>query len=141
MNPETKLIVVALLESNEPRGGETTFVLTRRAKDTHLGGFWEFPGGKVEPGEGPVTALRRELQEELGVLIEGIEPTVFSYHEYPERHVLILFYKARVTTMSPRPEPLAASELRFMTLEEVLELEMPPANEPFLHFLLANARR
>ena len=126
---------MALVESNHPRGKVPTYVLTRRHKDTHLGGSWEFPGGKVEPGESPMAALERELREELGVGIEAIEPTVFSYHEYPERHVLILFYRAQLTQESPPAAPLEASELQLMTLDEVLELAMPPANTVFLDYL------
>ena len=135
MKPSTKLIVVALLESNEPSGSEPTYVLTRRRQEDHLGGYWEFPGGKVEHDESPPAALIRELEEELGIRAEALEPTVFSFHEYTERRVLILFYRARVSSDSPRPQPLAASELRLFTLKEVLELEMPPANDVFLDYL------
>jgi len=138
---EPTLVVVALVESNEPRGNEPTYILTRRKKDAHLAGFWEFPGGKVEPGESPVEALKRELMEELGVQVEALEPTVFSYHEYSERHVLILFYRAQVVSGSPRPQPLEASELKLMTRTEVLKLPMPPANEVFLSYLRQSTAR
>ena len=127
-----QLIVVALVESNEPRGATPTYVLTRRRRDSHLGGYWEFPGGKVEPGEGPPDALRRELREELGIEIAAPTPTVFAYHTYPTKSVIILFYTAQMTSDSPPPQPLESDELRLLTREEVLALNMPAANRVFL---------
>lgn len=64
-------------------------LIARRAKDRHLGGCWEFPGGKLEPGEDVQAALRRELREELGVAITTARPLISIRHRYPDRAVLL----------------------------------------------------
>ncbi|TNF32002.1 MAG: NUDIX domain-containing protein [Deltaproteobacteria bacterium] len=119
------------------RDGEPTYVVTRRPADTHLGGSWELPGGKVDPGESPEEALRRELEEELGVTVGAIAPMTFSWHAYAERLVLLLFHRTATVPGSPAPRPLAATELRLVTAAELLALELPPANAPFVAALAA----
>ena len=93
--------VTAAIIINEDK----TIFAARRGPGKHLAGLWEFPGGKVERDETPPAALIRELEEELGVRAEALEPTVFSFHEYTERRVLILFtghgYQATVRARSP----------------------------------------
>lgn len=111
------------------------YAMTRRREDVHLAGMWEFPGGKVNDGESPDAAITRELREELGVELETVHPTVFSYHTYETRTVLILFYRARVSAESPPPQALDSAELRLMPLSEVLKLEMPAANGVFCDYL------
>ena len=81
------ILVAAALIVNRGR-----MLLAQRPAGTHLAGLWEFPGGKVEPGEEPAQGLRRELREELGIEVEqAAEITRFPY-EYPGRAPLVLIF-------------------------------------------------
>ncbi len=64
-------------------------LISQRAKQSHQGGLWEFPGGKLEPGESVQAALARELEEELGIRIQQSMPLIRVYHEYPDKRVLL----------------------------------------------------
>ncbi|MBI3439193.1 MAG: (deoxy)nucleoside triphosphate pyrophosphohydrolase, partial [Proteobacteria bacterium] len=69
-------------------------LLTQRPQHKQLGGLWEFPGGKVEPGEAPEEALIRELKEELALTVEpdALDPYAFASHAYPDFHLLMPLY-------------------------------------------------
>jgi len=128
----TPVLVTLGLVHHGSRDGEPTYVVTRRPQDIHLGGAWELPGGKVEADESPEVALRRELHEELGVVVGAIAPLTFAWHAYSERVVLLLFHRTATVPGSPEPRPLAATELRLVTRGELLAMEFPPANAAFL---------
>jgi 8-oxo-dGTP diphosphatase len=87
-----QVIVCVLLRDEAGR-----VLLTRRKADKKLGGFWEFPGGKLEYGEDLVMALKREIREELGVEIEVARLLHVKPHIYEHAAVLILFYEGRIT--------------------------------------------
>jgi len=130
------LLVAAAVVVEEGR-----VLLTQRKAGTHLAGAWEFPGGKVRPGEDPRCALVRELQEELG--IESVVGDVMevTFHRYPERSVLLLFYEARRTPSSPDPRALDVAAFRWATRHELDEASFPPADVAILRKVRARLDR
>lgn len=78
------------------------YLLQRRPAGTHMAGYWEFPGGKLEQGETPAAALAREMREELGVEIDGVRPLWVIRHAYDDREVELHFLAARIAAGEPR---------------------------------------
>ena len=134
-----KLIVVGALRAHGA-SRQGAIVVTRRHPKDHMGGYWELPGGKVERGESPVEALERELAEELGVQVEHSVPLTFSYHRYPDRHLLFLCYEIWLCAHSCAPQALASSALKWLAIPDLPALSMPPANEPLVAAIMSRAR-
>ena len=111
-------------------------LVTQRKEDSSHGLLWEFPGGKVEEGEEPRGALRRELKEELD--IEVAVGMIFEvvYHLYPQYPILLLAYRCRID--KGVPTPLGCHDLRWVNLKELKKLAMPPADEPIRQHLCSS---
>lgn len=107
---------------------ERRVLLTQRKSGTHLAGAWEFPGGKVEPDEDPKAALVRELREEIGVAAEVGEIVEVTFHRYPSKSVLLLFYEVKLAEGSPRPQAIDVAALRWVAASELRDEELPPAD-------------
>ncbi len=105
-------------------------LLARRPTGKMLEGLWEFPGGKVESGETPETALIRELREELGieVLERCLAPLTFASHSYDDFHLLMPLYVCR--NWEGDVCPLEAQELAWVKPNRLNAFDMPPADEP-----------
>ncbi|HVH44060.1 MAG TPA: (deoxy)nucleoside triphosphate pyrophosphohydrolase, partial [Labilithrix sp.] len=105
-------------------------LLSRRKKGTHLAGRWEFPGGKVEQGEDPRVALRRELEEELGILVEVGEIADVTFHRYEDadKAVLLLFFQAQREIGSPDPQAIDVAEVKWADAGALDPAEFPPAD-------------
>jgi 8-oxo-dGTP diphosphatase len=105
-------------------------LLTQRKHGTHLEGAWEFPGGKVLPGEDPREGLRRELGEELGIDATVGEVVDVTFHHYPEadRAVLLLFFEAVRTAGSPDPRPLDVAAFAWADPADLDPAHFPPAD-------------
>ena len=117
-----KLVVAALVRR------DTRILMSRRRADQPMPNLWEFPGGKVEPGEAPVDALAREVREELGCDIEvgGIHDVVF--HAYPEFDLVMLVYSATIVRGTPRA--LEVAEVAWIEATHVPSLDLLPADTP-----------
>jgi len=108
-------------------------LITQRLADDTLGGYWEFPGGKVEPGEELQVALWRELKEELGVETEVGAQIHHIVHAYPDRDVRLYFFDARI--VSGEPQKLEVADLRWVALDELMDYQFPEADLPLLNQL------
>jgi 8-oxo-dGTP diphosphatase len=107
---------------------EKKLLLSQRKSGTHLAGTWEFPGGKVEPDEDPRDALKRELEEELGVWVHVGAIVETTFHRYDEKSVLLLFYEATLLPDSPEPRPLDVAAVSWVSRRELGGLTFPPAD-------------
>lgn len=107
-------------------------LLSRRPEGRPMAGLWEFPGGKVEPGETPEEALIRELTEELGICtVEScLAPLTFASHSYDDFHLLMPLFACRRWEGTPRPRE--GQELKWVRPEKLREHPMPPADIPLI---------
>ncbi len=102
----------------------------KRPEGKHLGGKWEFPGGKVEPGETPASALVRELEEELGIVVEPLRPLTSVIWDYGRGPIRLLPWLCRIA--AGEPQPREHSEIRWCAGEELDALDWADADLPIL---------
>lgn len=119
------LVAVAIIEDKRGR-----ILLSRRHEGTHQGGLWEFPGGKVKPGETVPDALVREIREELGVEITAHQPLIQIPHNYPDKSVLLDVY--RVIAFNGEPEGREGQQLEWVLTNALGEYPMPAADGPIV---------
>jgi len=114
-------------------------LVTQRKKESSHGLLWEFPGGKVEEGEDPRGALRRELKEELDVEVEVGELFDSVFYFYPGFPILLLVYRCRVEKGSLAP--IGCRALRWVTPKQLGKLAMPPADDPVRKHLFSSREK
>lgn len=127
---KTILVVAAALVDSDGR-----VLIAQRPEGKQLAGLWEFPGGKVEPGETPETALIRELEEELGITVKQacLAPFVFASHTYETFHLLMPLYLIRRWDGEPEAKEHAA--LKWVRPNDMGQYPMPPADDPLVAWL------
>jgi 8-oxo-dGTP diphosphatase len=112
-------------------------LLAERPAGKPMAGLWEFPGGKVEPGERPEETLIRELEEELGIVVSEpcLAPLTFASHVYPDFHLLMPLYVCRRWEGIVTPQE--AQRVVWVKPNRLRDYKMPPADEPLIAHLMA----
>lgn len=111
-------------------GPEGQILIAERAKHRHQGGLWEFPGGKVEPGETVQQALARELWEELNIHVGHARPLIQIRHRYPDKSVLLDVW--RVESFTGEPHGREGQPLAWVCPEALVQYAFPAANVPIV---------
>ena len=127
-----KLVLVAACALIDPDG---RVLIAQRPAGKQMGGLWEFPGGKLEPGERPEQTLIRELSEELGITVQEpcLAPFSFASHSYEDFHLLMPLYICRRWEGIPQAREHAA--LKWVRPKELADYPMPPADKPLVPML------
>ncbi|MEZ5566286.1 MAG: 8-oxo-dGTP diphosphatase MutT [Gammaproteobacteria bacterium] len=103
-------------------------LIAQRPAHSHVGGYWEFSGGKLQDGESPELALKRELLEELGIVVKGTLPFMHYRHDYPERSVELHVFL--VETYTGEPRGVEGQPLRWISIAELPSAGLLPADLP-----------
>jgi 8-oxo-dGTP diphosphatase len=109
-------------------------LITQRREDDHLGGYWEFPGGKRETQESFEACLQRELREELDIHVEVLEAVADITHAYPTKTVHLRFFRCAMRTGQPRN--IGCQNFAWVTAPELKLYQFPPADEQLLDTLM-----
>ena len=112
---------------------EGHYLIARRKVGTHLGGLWEFPGGKCEPGESLEDCLHRELREELGIAVTSPVHFRTIRHKYPGKTVELHFFRCAIS--QGEASALDCEEVRWVMPDEMTDYEFPPADRPLIEAL------
>jgi 8-oxo-dGTP diphosphatase len=110
-------------------------LIAKRPEGKSLAGLWEFPGGKVSPGETPEGALRRELKEELSIDVceTCLAPFTFASHAYKDFHLLMPLFICR--NWDGEMEPQEGQEIKWVRATRLADYPMPPADAPLIPWL------
>jgi mutator protein MutT len=111
------------------------FLVTRRQQGVHLGGCWEFPGGKCDPGESLTACLARELREELAVDARVGDEVFAIAHTYPERRVELHFFACELLG---EPRPQQGQAMQWVRREDLAALDFPAADAELIQKLMKN---
>lgn len=119
-------------------GSDGRILLAKRPDHLHMGGRWEFPGGKVEDGESIQQAMSRELKEELAIDVLQMEKLIEVRHDYGEKQVFLDTWC--VTEFSGKPRGVEGQELAWVSAGELADYHFPDANQPIVEAVQANFR-
>lgn len=110
-------------------------LMALRPSHKHLGGLWEFPGGKLEPGEQAFTALQREFKEELNISISQAEPMLTIPYRYPQHHVLLDVWQ--ISNYQGVAIGHEGQKIAWYDIDDMVKLAYPPASQAIIDQLLA----
>jgi 8-oxo-dGTP diphosphatase len=99
-------------------------LITRRPEGTHLAGYWEFPGGKQEPGESLKACLEREIREELGMEVKAVKELLKVNHDYQTKSITLHLFQCDWSNGTPTP--IGCDELRWVRPLELADYQLPP---------------
>ena len=127
-----KIVLVAAVALVDVDG---RILIAQRPAGKSMAGLWEFPGGKVEPGETPEECLIRELKEELDITVkvECLAPLTFASHRYPDFHLLMPLWVCRRWTGTISAQE--GQSLKWVSAKALRDYPMPPADEPLIPHL------
>ena len=125
--PTTTVVVTAAVVEIDGR-----YLVTRRHEGVHLGGVWEFPGGKCDKDEALKDCLARELLEELDVASRIGEEIFSTSHAYPDRSIELHFFRCELLG---EPRPVLGQEMQWVRREDLATLEFPPADAELIAIL------
>ena len=120
-------VVAAVIEDGAGR-----VLVAQRPAHKHLALKWEFPGGKIEPGEAPEAALTRELREELGIEIEILRALPASTHDYGSVTIALSPFVCRIAPGSAAPHPHEHIALHWVAPAELTKVDLAPADRPIV---------
>jgi 8-oxo-dGTP diphosphatase len=132
--PPVKVVLVVACARVDADG---RVLIAQRPAGRAMAGLWEFPGGKIEPGERPEQTLIRELREELGLVVTEpcLAPLTFASHTYPDFHLLMPLFICRRWVGAPTP--LEGQALKWVRPNQLRDFPMPPADLPLISHLMA----
>jgi len=133
-NPSVRVVLVAACALVDADG---RVLIAQRPAGRAMAGLWEFPGGKIEPGERPEHTLIRELKEELGIIVTEpcLAPLTFASHAYPDFHLLMPLFVCR--RWEGVPTALEGQALKWVRPNQLRDFAMPPADLPLIAHLMA----
>jgi len=120
-SPEIHVVAGAILDA------EGRVLIAQRPRGRHMAGRWEFPGGKLAPGEEPYAGLQRELAEELGVTVRAARPLIRLRHQYPDRRVFLDVWQ--VTAFDGEPQALESQALAWARPDELPQHDLIEADQ------------
>jgi 8-oxo-dGTP diphosphatase len=125
-NPIMLVVACALVDPDR------RVLICQRPEGKQFAGLWEFPGGKIEPGEGPEDALIRELSEELGISTKEacLAPLSFASHSYESFHLVMPLYVCR--RWQGTPQAIEHAAIKWVRPQKLRDYPMPPADEPLI---------
>ena len=112
------------------RNSDHQILIDKRLPKGSFAGFWEFPGGKIEPGESVTDCIVREIQEEIGIQVQVREQLIEIHHDYPQFTVNLAAYWC--DHVAGEPQALECEEVRWVTIAELSHYQFPEANQEII---------